>query len=132
MIRNSTNTFRLKSSLFTLCEYALDQKLDKYQIEWDSRCALGTVIATQGYPQSLINGQRIGHLPSNKPNMHIFHAGTIQKDDHLLQMAAEYCVLQLFQKTYLWPAIKLWKLLMPLTFQAHSLEMILAYQRNNL
>ena len=75
--------FRLKSSLFALCEYAVHQELDKYQIEWDSRSALGTVIATQGYPQSPINGQKIENLPSNKPDMHIFHAGTIEKDGHL-------------------------------------------------
>ena len=42
---------RLKSDLLDLCNAALNKKLDSYKMKWDSRPALGVVMASGGYPK---------------------------------------------------------------------------------
>ena len=41
---------RLKSDLVELLEQALDGNLAEATIDWDSRAALGVVLAAGGYP----------------------------------------------------------------------------------
>ena len=41
---------RLQSDLCALCDAALDAKLDQAEAQWDSRCAMGVVMAAGGYP----------------------------------------------------------------------------------
>ncbi|KUJ82761.1 phosphoribosylamine--glycine ligase [Microbulbifer flavimaris] len=68
---------RLKSDLVTLCQAALDKKLDQVTIEWDSRPALGVVLAANGYPGSYRKGDAISGLDrADSDNAKIFHAGT--------------------------------------------------------
>lgn len=72
---------RLKSSLVTLCDAALDQQLDKVQAEWDERAAVGVVLAAGGYPDHYKKGDLITGLPavSAAPTgveAKVFHAGT--------------------------------------------------------
>ncbi len=43
---------RLESDLVALCEAALDGTLDKIEVKWDSRAALGVVMAAGGYPEA--------------------------------------------------------------------------------
>jgi phosphoribosylamine---glycine ligase len=68
---------RLRSDLVALCEAALDRSLDKIEAQWDSRAALGVVMAAGGYPESYRSGDAISgldvaaHLPGK-----VFHAGT--------------------------------------------------------
>ncbi len=38
---------RLQSDLVDLCEAALDRRLDRVRAEWDSRCAIGVVLAAE-------------------------------------------------------------------------------------
>ncbi len=76
---------RLQSDLVTLCQAALDQTLDKHQTKWDPRCALGVVLASQGYPAKYPKGEVINGLPANATdnpiiNEKVFHAGTKQQD----------------------------------------------------
>jgi phosphoribosylamine---glycine ligase len=68
---------RLKSDLTALCEAALAGRLDTVRAEWDSRAALGVVMAAAGYPDGPRSGdvieglERAARLPGK-----IFHAGT--------------------------------------------------------
>jgi phosphoribosylamine--glycine ligase len=68
---------RLKSDLVALCEAALDGSLGRIEPEWDSRAALGVVMAAGGYPENYRTGDLIDGLDAaaRLPGK-IFHAGT--------------------------------------------------------
>ena len=70
---------RLKSDLADLIEHAIDGKLDKVQAQWDSRTALGVVLAAGGYPDNPKKGDVIQGLPADSEDAHVFHAGTALK-----------------------------------------------------
>jgi phosphoribosylamine--glycine ligase len=72
---------RLRSDFIELIEAALDGKLDRAQAKWDSRAALGVVMAAGGYPGSYRKGDVIAGLPEiAEDDCHVFHAGTALKD----------------------------------------------------
>jgi phosphoribosylamine--glycine ligase len=75
---------RLKSDLAWLCDMALDGKLDKVTAEWDTRPAVGVVLAAGGYPDNYAKGDIIEPLPENTDDMHIFHAGTAKQGDSIV------------------------------------------------
>lgn len=71
---------RLRSDLVELCLATLDKRLHQVEAVWDSRAALGVVLAAGGYPQSyekgfIINGLKEAVQLEGK----IFHAGTLEK-----------------------------------------------------
>lgn len=68
---------RLKSDLSGLCLAALDKKLDSHQAEWDTRPAMGVVLAAGGYPGDYSKGDIISGLENaDSASAKIFHAGT--------------------------------------------------------
>jgi phosphoribosylamine--glycine ligase len=68
---------RLKSDLVDLCLAATRGELDKVSIEFDSRAAVGVVLAAQGYPADYPKGDVISGLDTNKNvSAKTFHAGT--------------------------------------------------------
>ena len=68
---------RLKSDLTVLCEAAVGGRLDEVAAEWDSRAALGVVLAAPGYPESVRTGDVIEGLDrAAKLPGKVFHAGT--------------------------------------------------------
>jgi len=67
---------RLKSDLVGLIEHALGGTLDQVEAEWDTRVALGVVLAARGYPDAPRKGDVIRGLPSQGDDYHVFHAGT--------------------------------------------------------
>ncbi len=68
---------RLKSDLVALCQAALAGQLDKTQAEWDSRAALGVVMAAGGYPNEYAKGDVISGLEqAAQVEGKVFHAGT--------------------------------------------------------
>ena len=71
---------RLKSDLVELCNTALDKKLNQTSIEWDSRAALGVVLAAGGYPADYAKGDIISGIPAATEDSKVFHAGTADKD----------------------------------------------------
>jgi phosphoribosylamine--glycine ligase len=68
---------RLKSDLTVLCEAAVDGRLHEVTADWDSRAALGVVLAAEGYPDTVRKGdvieglERSARLPGK-----VFQAGT--------------------------------------------------------
>jgi phosphoribosylamine--glycine ligase len=71
---------RLKSNLTTLMEHAIAGTLDKVEVEWDRRTALGVVMAAANYPDTPRRGDIITGLPKNLEDAHVFHAGTTMQD----------------------------------------------------
>ena len=68
---------RLKSDLVELCMAALEKRLDEVTVEWDSRPALGVVLAAHGYPGSYRKGDAISGLDkADSENAKVFQAGT--------------------------------------------------------
>jgi phosphoribosylamine--glycine ligase len=68
---------RLNSDLTVLCEAALAGRLDTVEAVWDSRAALGVVMAAAGYPERVRKGDVIEGLgeAARLPGK-AFHAGT--------------------------------------------------------
>jgi len=76
---------RLKSDLVELCQAAIDGKLDTVMAKWDSRAAVGIVMAAGGYPEQYDKGLVIEGLDSvDSEFSKVFHAGTADKDDQVV------------------------------------------------
>lgn len=76
---------RLRSDLVEMCLASLDKRLDRVQVEWDSRVALGVVMAAGGYPGGYHKGDPISGLPdSESEDSKVFHAGTKTQDGRVI------------------------------------------------
>jgi phosphoribosylamine---glycine ligase len=76
---------RLDSDLTTLCEAALDGRLDAVEAQWDQRAALGVVLAAAGYPETVRGGDRIDGLDSAaRLAGKVFHAGTQRRSGQVV------------------------------------------------
>jgi len=78
---------RLKTDLVDLIEHAVDGTLDKIEAQWDSRTALGVVLAAHGYPDNPRKGDVINGLPdsqSGDEDYHVFHAGTVLNGEQIV------------------------------------------------
>jgi len=76
---------RLQSDLAELCLAACKGELDKANIDFDPRAAVGVVLAAGGYPGSYGKGDVISGLETNTlDDRKTFHAGTAQKDGEIV------------------------------------------------
>ncbi len=75
---------RLKSDLLDLLLHATDGTLDKVELQWDRRTALGVVMAAAGYPVAPRKGDAITGLPAGTADLQVFHAGTTLRDGQLV------------------------------------------------
>jgi phosphoribosylamine--glycine ligase len=71
---------RLKSDLLEVLLAATDGTLDKVELQWDRRVALGVVMAAAGYPLQPRKGAVVTGLPPEQPDAMVFHAGTFTQD----------------------------------------------------
>lgn len=67
---------RLKSNLLDALLHAVDGKLDEIDLDWDSRVALGVVMAAYNYPDTPRIGDEITGIPGEDEHHVVFHAGT--------------------------------------------------------
>ena len=74
---------RLKSDLFELLMHATGATLDKVELEWDRRTALGVVMAAHGYPLTPRKGDVITGIPAEADDAIVFHAGSTLADGQL-------------------------------------------------
>ena len=74
---------RLKTDLFDVLMHATDGTLDKVELEWDRRTALGVVMAAHGYPLTPRKGDAITGIPAEAADAMVFHAGTTLADGRL-------------------------------------------------
>jgi phosphoribosylamine--glycine ligase len=75
---------RLKSDLAALCLAAIAGKLDTVTADWDSRPAVGVVLAAGGYPNDYAKGEVITGIPAETDCSKVFHAGTRLVDGKLV------------------------------------------------
>ncbi len=75
---------RIKSDLLTLVENAVNGTLDRVEVQWDRRVALGVVLAAAGYPDAPRKGDALGALPADEDDCHVFHAGTTDMDGRIV------------------------------------------------
>jgi phosphoribosylamine---glycine ligase len=73
---------RLNSDLAEMIDAAIDGRLDQIDVEWDTRVALGVVLAAGGYPSDCRKGDLITGLDAaNSTSSRVFHAGTRRLED---------------------------------------------------
>ncbi len=77
---------RLKSDLVDVLLHATDGTLDKVELDWDRRIALGVVLAAAGYPANPRKGDAITGLPVDGDEAVVFHAGTAFDDTGTLRV----------------------------------------------
>ncbi|MDF1764255.1 MAG: phosphoribosylglycinamide synthetase C domain-containing protein, partial [Oleibacter sp.] len=72
---------RMQSDLVAHCLAAIEGKLDQETAAWDSRAALGVVLAAAGYPGDYPKGDVIDLPDNDGVDCKLFHAGTqLNKD----------------------------------------------------
>ncbi len=88
---------RLKSSLTDICVATLDGTLAQQTADWDSRAALGVVLAAGGYPTAYGKGMTISGLDNaDGDDQKVFHAGTaIDGEDVVTSGGRVLCVVGL-------------------------------------
>ncbi|VVD63035.1 phosphoribosylamine--glycine ligase [Pandoraea eparura] len=74
---------RLKGDFSVVVEHAIAGTLDKVELDWDRRYALGVVLAAHGYPDTPRKGDRISEVPAETADCVTFHAGTQLENDVL-------------------------------------------------
>lgn len=67
---------RVKSDLVDAIEHAVNGTLDRADIVWDRRTALGVVLAAHNYPGTPRADDKIEGLPEDADTCMVFHAGT--------------------------------------------------------
>ena len=76
---------RLKSDLVDICLSTLEGDLGEREAVWDTRAALGVVMAAGGYPASYAKGKVISGLDNADSNTQkVFHAGTTTDGDNVI------------------------------------------------
>jgi phosphoribosylamine--glycine ligase len=78
---------RLKSDLFELLLHAADGTLDRADMQWDRRVALGVFMAAAGYPAAPRQGDVVSGLQDprlQRPELKVFHAGTALHDGRVV------------------------------------------------
>jgi len=76
---------RLKSDLAGICLATLNGTLAEQTADWDSRAALGVVLAAGGYPGAYGKGMEISGLDQADSDVQkVFHAGTDTADDQVV------------------------------------------------
>jgi phosphoribosylamine--glycine ligase len=75
---------RMKSDLVDLLDHTVNGTLDRAEVSWDRRAALGVVIAASGYPEEPRKGDPVTALPADADDCVVFHAGTQAVDGQLV------------------------------------------------
>jgi phosphoribosylamine--glycine ligase len=77
---------RLQSDLVEHCLAAVNGTLDTQSAQWDSRSAVGVVLAAGGYPEAYASGAAISGLDAapDSAEAKVFHAGTKLDGDEVV------------------------------------------------
>lgn len=88
---------RLQSDLVELCQAAVDHRLDTATAQWDSRAAIGVVMAAGGYPGDYDTAHVIEGLDAvDSDTSKVFHAGTADSDGQVVTSGGRVlCVVAL-------------------------------------
>jgi phosphoribosylamine--glycine ligase len=75
---------RMKSELATVLIAAADGALVDIKLEWAKEPAACVIVASEGYPESVVKDREIRRVPENEGGLSIFHGGTALKDGKLV------------------------------------------------
>ncbi|MEX1081216.1 MAG: phosphoribosylamine--glycine ligase [Halofilum sp. (in: g-proteobacteria)] len=76
---------RLRSDFIDLCEATASGGLAHIEPQWDTRPALGVVMAAEGYPGSYRKGDAIAGLDgADASDVKVFHAGTAHEGERVV------------------------------------------------
>jgi len=77
---------RLREPLGPLLMAAVEERLQEMEPDWDERCAVTVVGASEGYPEAPKSGREILKLPASHPDgsLRVYHAGTKRTAGRLL------------------------------------------------
>ncbi|UJF19174.1 phosphoribosylamine--glycine ligase [Vibrio sp. SS-MA-C1-2] len=85
---------RMQSDIVELCLAGAQGELNTVESRWDSRPAIGVVLAAKGYPGSYVKGDLISALPIDDgitsiadvsiDDIKVFHAGTQLSNGHIV------------------------------------------------
>jgi phosphoribosylamine---glycine ligase len=77
---------RLKTDLMDIAMAVTEERLSEVNIEWDADPAVCVVISSSGYPGKYRKGDVITGIEEANAmeGVHVFHAGTVFKDDHVV------------------------------------------------
>lgn len=75
---------RLQSDLVELVQASFDKRLDQIDAKFDSRAAVGVVLAAGGYPASYAKGDVISGIAKATNDAKVFHAGTKVVDGNVV------------------------------------------------
>lgn len=76
---------RLQSDLVELCEAGLDSRLNEVTADWDSRAAVGVVMAAGGYPDAYNKGDVISGIEQAETDgSKVFQAGTASQNGDIV------------------------------------------------
>lgn len=90
---------RLKNDLVQIFQAIANQKLDKIDIEIDSRAATTVMLVSGGYPEEYEKGKEITGL-ENLTDVIPFHAGAILKDGKVVTSGGRVMAITSFGDTY--------------------------------
>lgn len=93
---------RLQSDLVELCLAGAKGELAGKTSCWDERCALGVVMAAEGYPANYRKGDIIEGIDDNPAEMcKVFHAGTELKQNQVITAGGRVLCVTALGKTIL-------------------------------
>ena len=77
---------RLKTDLMDIAMALTEERLSEINIEWNSDPAVCVVLSSSGYPGKYRKGDMITGIEeaNSVEGVHVFHAGTAFKDDHIV------------------------------------------------
>lgn len=90
---------RLKSDLLPILHATATGTLDQVSAEWRDDAALTIVLASNGYPASYEKNTPIAHVPDERADAKVFHAGTSIKDGQLVATGGRVLNVTAFGKS---------------------------------
>ncbi|HQZ18478.1 MAG TPA: phosphoribosylamine--glycine ligase [Vicinamibacteria bacterium] len=75
---------RLKSDLASLLVAVADGALADVKVEWAKEPAVCVVVASEGYPDSVVKGREVRHLPESEEGLQILHGATTMDGQKLV------------------------------------------------
>jgi len=75
---------RLKSDLASLLVAVADGALADVKVEWAKEPAVCVVVASEGYPENVVKGREVKHLPESEEGLQILHGATTMDGNKLV------------------------------------------------
>jgi phosphoribosylamine--glycine ligase len=118
----------LKSDLVDLVEHAVNGTLDKVEVEWDRRIALGVVLAARNYPDQPRIGDVISGLPQALQDAHVFHAGTTMQNGQVVTSGGRVLCVTALGETVRGAQMRAYDIADGITFDGRQMRRDIGYR----